>query len=135
MKLMVELKQIPATSLKPGRYVVIDGIACRVNKIDTSKPGKHGHAKCRIEAVGIIRGEKKVIVLPGHDKVDSPVIEKKSAQVLSVHEDTANVMDEETFETFDLNIPNELKSKVREGVKIVYWVVIEERVMMELKGE
>ena len=132
---MVELKQIPATSLKPGRYVVIDGIACRVNKIDTSKPGKHGHAKCRIEAVGIIRGEKKVIVLPGHDKVDSPVIEKKSAQVLSVHEDTANVMDEETFETFDLNIPNELKSKVREGVKIVYWVVIEERVMMELKGE
>jgi len=135
MKLMVELKQIPATSLKPGRYVVIDGIACRVNKIDTSKPGKHGHAKCRIEAVGIIRGEKKVIVLPGHDKVDSPVIEKKSAQVLSVHEDTANVMDEETFETFDLSIPNELKSKVREGVKIVYWVVIEERVMMELKGE
>ena len=135
MKLMVELKQIPATSLKPGRYVVIDGIACRVNKIDTSKPGKHGHAKCRIEAVGIIRGEKKVIVLPGHDKVDSPVIEKKSAQVLSVHEDNANVMDEETFETFDLSIPDELKSKVREGVKIVYWVVIEERVMMELKGE
>ena|SRR3989344_3144112 len=135
MKLMVELKQIPATSLKPGRYVVIDGIACRVNKIDTSKPGKHGHAKCRIEAVGIIRGEKKVIVLPGHDKVDSPVIEKKSAQVLSVHEDNANVMDEETFETFDLSIPDELKSKVREGVKIIYWVVIEERVMMELKGE
>jgi len=132
---MVELKQVQVTSLKPGRYIVIDGIACKVNKMDTSKPGKHGHAKCRIEAVGIINGEKKVIVLPGHDKVDSPVIEKKSAQVLSVHEDTANVMDEENFETFDLKIPDELKSKVREGAKIIYWVVIDERVMKEMKGE
>jgi len=131
----VELKQVQVTSLKPGRYIVIDGIACKVNKMDTSKPGKHGHAKCRIEAVGIINGEKKVIVLPGHDKVDSPVIEKKSAQVLSVHEDTANVMDEENFETFDLKIPDELKSKVREGAKIIYWVVIDERVMKEMKGE
>ena len=135
MRNMVEIKQIPATSLKPGRYVIIDGIACKVNKTDTSKPGKHGHAKCRVEAVGIINGEKKVIVLPGHDKVDSPVIEKKSAQVLSVHENHANVMDEENFETFDLQIPDDLKSKVKEGTKVIYWVVLEDRVMKEIKGE
>ena len=132
MKLMVELKQIPATSLKPGRYVVIDGIACRVNKIDTSKPGKHGHAKCRIEAVGIIKGEKKVIVLPGHDKVDSPVIEKKSAQVLSVMGDRANVMDNDSFETFDIIIPEELKEKVKEGVQVVYWVVLDEKIVQSV---
>src|SRR3989338_841586 len=133
MRNMVEIKQIPATSLKPGRYVIIDGIACRVNKIDTSKPGKHGHAKCRVEAVGIIRGEKKVVVLPGHEKVDSPVIEKKSAQVLSVHEDNANVMDEESFETFDLKIPDELKDKIEAGIKIIYWIVLDEKVLMETK--
>ena len=132
---MVEIKQIPATSLKPGRYVIIDGIACKVNKVDTSKPGKHGHAKCRVDATGIINGEKKVIVLPGHDKVDSPVIEKKSAQVLSVHENHANVMDEESFEKFDLQIPDDLKSKVKEGTKVIYWVVLEDRVMKEIKGE
>lgn len=130
---MSELKQVQVTGLKPGRYVVIDGIACKINKIDTSKPGKHGHAKCRIEAVGIIRGEKKVVVLPGHDKLDSPVIEKKSAQVLSISENTASVMDEETFETFDLEIPDELQGKVQEGTKVLYWIVLDERVMMELK--
>lgn len=130
---MGELKQVQVTSLKPGRYVVIDGVACKVNKIDTSKPGKHGHAKCRVEAVGIIRGEKKVIVLPGHDKLDSPVIEKKSAQVLSINDITASVMDEENFETFDLEIPGELRGKVNEGTKIIYWIVLEEKVMMELK--
>ncbi len=131
---MSETKQVQVTGLKPGRYVIIDGIACRVNKIDTSKPGKHGHAKCRVEAIGIIRGEKKVVVLPGHDKLDSPVIEKKSAQVLSVHGDSVNVMDEENFETFDLKIPDELKDKVEEGIKIIYWIVLDEKVMMEIKN-
>ncbi|MBI2508285.1 translation initiation factor IF-5A [Candidatus Woesearchaeota archaeon] len=127
------MKQVQITSLKPGRYVVIDGIACRVNKMDISKPGKHGHAKCRVEAVGLIRGEKKVIVLPGHDKIDSPVIEKKSAQVLSVHGDIANVMDEENFETFDLKIPEELEGKIESGAKILYWMVLDERVLKEIK--
>ena len=130
---MVEIKQIPATSLKPGRYVIIDGIACKVNKTDTSKPGKHGHAKCRVEAVGLIRGEKKVVALPGHDKVDSPVIEKRSAQVLSVHDGNANVMDEVNFETFDLKIPEELEEKIEAGIKVLYWVVLDEKVLMEIK--
>src|SRR3989344_3538311 len=130
---MVEIKQVQVTGLKPGRYIVIDGIACKVNKVDTSKPGKHGHAKCRVDATGIINGEKKVIVLPGHDKVDSPVIEKKPAQVLSLHGDVASVMDEETFETFDLKIPDELKGKIEEGTKVLYWIIIDERVMMEIK--
>ena len=130
---MAEIKQVQVTGLKSGRYVIIDGVACKVTKMDVSKPGKHGHAKCRIEAVGIIRGEKKVVVLPGHDKIDSPVIEKKSAQVLSVHGDDANVMDEESFETFDLKIPDELKGKVEEVSKVLYWIVIDEKIMMELK--
>ena len=38
-------------SLQKGSYVVIDGVACRVSDTQTSRPGKHGHAKCRIEAV------------------------------------------------------------------------------------
>ena len=127
---MTEIKQVQVTSLKIGRYVVVDGIACRVTKMDISKTGKHGHAKCRIESVGLIRGEKKVLVLPGHDKIDSPVIEKKSAQVLSIHEDNATVMDEENFETFNLKIPDELKGKIENGTKVLYWIVLDEKVMM-----
>ena len=130
---MTEIKQVQVTSLKIGRYVVVDGIACRVTKMDISKTGKHGHAKCRIESVGLIRGGKKVLVLPGHDKIDSPVIEKKSAQVLSIHEDNATVMDEENFETFNLKIPDELKGKIENGTKVLYWIVLDEKVMMEMK--
>ena len=130
---MTEIKQVQVTNLKPGRYVIIDGVACKITKMDTSKPGKHGHAKCRVEAVGLIRGEKKVVALPGHDKVDSPVIEKRSAQVLSVHDGNANVMDEVNFETFDLKIPEELEEKIEAGIKVLYWIVLDEKVLMEIK--
>ena len=131
---MVETKQIQVTSLKPGRYVVLDGVACKVTKMDISRPGKHGHAKCRIDASSLIDGNKKVIVLPGHDKIDVPIIDKKSAQVLSVSGDNANVMDEESYETFDIKISDEFKGKISEGITIVYWDILGDKVLKEIKS-
>lgn len=129
---MGDIKIIDATQAKDGRYVIFDGQACIVKSLEISKPGKHGHAKCRIEAITIKDGKKIVKILPGHDKVESPVIEKKTAQVLSVHGDTANVMDLQTYETFDLIIPEDLKEKVIEGVQVMYWVVLEDKIVKEV---
>ncbi len=131
---MSELKQILATSVKKGTSLVIDGVACSVISVQISKPGKHGHAKCRIEAVSMIDKKKKIIVVPGHDKLHSPVIEKKSAQILSLHGSVANVMDSESYETFDLEIPDELADKVKEGITVSYWIILDQRVMKEIKG-
>ncbi|MFH1173726.1 MAG: translation initiation factor IF-5A [archaeon] len=122
-------------SLQKGNYIVIDGVACSVSGTQVSRPGKHGHAKVRLDAVGLIDGKKKQIVMPGHDNVDVPIIEKKTAQVLSVHEDTANVMDAETYETFDLKIPEELKDECRDGVSILYWEILTDKVMKQIKKE
>ncbi|MBU2639975.1 MAG: translation initiation factor IF-5A [Nanoarchaeota archaeon] len=126
-------KQTIVTSLKPGNYIVIDGVACKVNRIETSRPGKHGHAKCRIDASSLTDNSRKQIVLPGHDKIDVPIIDKKSAQVLSVNDDVANVMDEETYETFDVEIPEELKGKVEAGISVLYWDILGEKVLKQLK--
>ena len=122
-------------TLTKGNYVVIDGVACIVQDTQTSRPGKHGHAKVRLVAVGIIDGKKKEIVLPGHDNVDVPIIEKKTAQVLSISNNTANVMDAETFETFDLQIPEELREGIKEGSNILYWVILNDKVMKQIKNE
>ncbi len=127
-------KLVQVSSLKPGSYVVIDGAACKVANILTSRPGKHGHAKCRVEAIGLIDNQKRVTVMPGHDKVESPIIEKKTATVLSMHGDTANVMDAETYETFDLKIPEELKAEIVEGCNILYWVILNDKVMKQVKS-
>jgi len=122
-----------ATSLKPGKFVVFDGIACEVRSVQISKTGKHGHAKCRVEAIGIKDGRKIIKIMPGHDNVLIPIIEKKNAQVLSVHGDMANVMDMENYETFDLPIPEEFKSQVQEGVQVNYWTVLGEKLMKQVR--
>jgi translation initiation factor 5A len=122
-------------TLQKGNYVVIDGVASIVSDTQTSRPGKHGHAKVRLVAVGMIDGKKREVVMPGHDNIDVPIIEKKIAQVLSIHDTTANVMDSETFETFDLKIPEELQGVVVEGNNIQYWVILNDRVMKAIKPD
>ncbi|GIU68854.1 MAG: translation initiation factor IF-5A [Candidatus Woesearchaeota archaeon] len=122
-------------SLQKGNYVVIDGVASIVTDTQTSRPGKHGHAKVRLVAVGIIDGKKREVVMPGHDNIDVPIIEKKTAQVLSINGDIANVMDSESFETFDLKIPEELKESCKEGSNVLYWIILNDKVMKQVKPE
>ena len=128
---MSDVKLIDANSLKVGGYIIIDDVACVAKRIDVAKTGKHGHAKCRIEAAGLVNNEKKIIIKTSHDKIEVPIVEKKSAQVLSVSADSANVMDSETFETFDIKIPEELKGKIKEGHQISYWTILGQKVMRE----
>lgn len=126
-------KQTNAGSLKKGNYIILDGIACTVKDIQTSRPGKHGHAKCKIEAVAIIGDQKKIIITPAHDRVEVPIITKHTAQVLSINDNTANVMDMESYENFDLKIPAELKTQVKEGKEAVYWKILGEKIMKQVK--
>jgi translation initiation factor 5A len=128
-------KPVSVGSLRPGRYVVIDGVACVVKQVQISKPGKHGGTKARLDAVGIIDGIKRVIIKPTSDSMESPIIEKENAQVLSINGDMANVMDMKTFETFDLKIPEEIKEKVKEGTQVTYWIILGQKVMQQSRGQ
>ena len=119
-------------SLQKGNYIIIEGVACIVSGTQTSRPGKHGHAKVRLTASGIIDGRKREVVMPGHDEVEVPVIGKKNAQVLSVSGSTANVMDMESYETYDLAIPEELQGKVSAGDNVLYWEILNDRVMKQI---
>ncbi len=127
---MAETRQVSAGNIKPGNYILLDNVACVVKDIQKSKTGKHGSSKCRIEAVGLIKNEKKVALYSGSDNVQVPIVEKKTAQVLSIQGATASVMDMTTYETFDLNITEEMKSEVKEGASISYWIIMDEKVMM-----
>ncbi len=131
---MGETKKETAGDMKPGKYVIFEGIACIVRDVQTSKTGKHGHAKARIEAIGILDGRKIIKVLPGGDPLDVPIIEKKTAQVLSISGNKASVMDMESFETFEMTIPDDLKESVKEGVQVMYWTVLEEKLMKQVRN-
>lgn len=131
---MAGKKPVSVGGLTKGSYVVLEGAACRVSDTQTSRPGKHGHAKVRLTAVGLIDGKKRIVVMPGHDNIDAPIVEKKTAQVLSVSGKVANVMDSETYETFDLTIPEDLKGACVEGCHVLYWEILDDKVMKQVKG-
>ena len=128
-----ERKLVSVGTLKKGDTIIIDEAPCKITGTATSRPGKHGHAKVNMMAVGILDGKKRQLVMPGHDKVEAPIIEKKTAQILSVAEKKANVMDMETYETFDMEIPEEFQGQVKEGMEVLYWTIVGVKVMKQVK--
>ena len=116
-------KQSTVGSLKKGNYVIIDEVACTVRDVQTSRPGKHGHAKCRIEAAHMVTGNKKVFVTPGHERFEVPMVNKNKAQILSIAGDVASVMDLTSFETIDVSIPEDLKGQLSENENVEYWEI------------
>ena len=114
-------KIINATEARVGTNILLEGACYTVKKMDVSKTGKHGHAKCRIEAANMISGNKKVFVVPGHDRFEVPMVNKNKAQVLSISGNKASVMDLESFETIEMDFPEELKGEVNENDNVEYW--------------
>jgi translation initiation factor 5A len=124
------LKIIDATEARVGTNIIVEGMPCTVKSIDISKTGKHGHAKCRIEAVGIITGNKKVFVVPGHERLEVPNVEKRKGQVLSKSNGRATIMDLESFETIEVPCPEQdVYDTLEESGNCEYWDVEGEKLV------
>lgn len=119
----MSLKVIDATEAKPGVTIMIEGDAYTVRSNDISKTGKHGASKCRIEAIEVFTEKKKVLAVPGHERLEVPLIDKRKAQVLSVSSTSASVMDLESFETLEIPYPEELKDSIVPEAQVEYWDV------------
>lgn len=126
------LKIIDATQVRSGTVIMIEGEPCTAKSNDISKTGKHGASKCRIEATGIFSGRKKVIAVPGHERFDVPLVEKKKAQILSVGETTASVMDLESYETLDLPFIPEVKESLAPEKQVEYWDIEGKKAIMRV---
>jgi len=113
-------EQAEIRELKVNRYMVVDEEPCRIISIQTSKPGKHGEAKARLEVVGLFDGQKRSIVHPVTHKVRVPMIDRRKAQVLSMHGNAAQLMDLATYDTFELPVTEEYQGKVEPGKEIMY---------------
>ena len=85
-------KPVDVGSIKEGQYIIIDNEPCRVVECEKSKPGKHGSAKARIVAIGLFDNVKRSIVSPVDSKIEVPIIEKRSGQVVSITPTTVQLM-------------------------------------------
>ena len=120
-------------SLGPGKYVMVDGVACRVLKTQSSVSGKHGSAKTRMDCVGLIDGKRRSVLKKAGTDMEIPVILKKTAQVLSISENMAQIMDTESYETFDTEIPEEIKGEIEAGKEVNYWDIQGTKVIKGLR--
>ncbi|MDV2482360.1 translation initiation factor IF-5A [Methanoculleus sp. Wushi-C6] len=113
-------EQTEVGKLKEGRYVVVEDEPCKIVSIATSKPGKHGAAKSRIDCIGIFDGVKRSIVQPVSAKTYVPIVERKMAQVISIAGTTLQLMDVKDFEMFELTVAEEQASGLEPGQEIPY---------------
>lgn len=117
-------EQVEVRELKEGRYVIIDDEPCIIKSISHSKPGKHGSAKARVDAIGIFDGQKRSMVSPVTTKIYVPTVERKTGQVLSVSEGSVQLMDMGDFSTIDVPITEEMKPKLEQGKEVAYMAVM-----------
>jgi len=120
--------------LKEGRFIIIDDEPCRIVGFSTSAPGKHGHAKAKIDAIGLFDSQKRSMVRPTSAKIEVPIIERGSAQVLAIVVNNAQLMDLATYETFELPIPINLRGDVHEGIEVEYIQALRRRKIERAKG-
>ena len=128
-------------SLKIGSYILLPvsdqptGDPCRITEFDTSKPGKHGAAKARIVGVGVFDGQKRPHVGPVSMQVHVPLIDKRAGQIISVTGSNFQLMDSESFETFDADlVDEEIEGKLQQGQDIEYWNVMSRIKIMRIKS-
>ncbi len=121
-------------SLKPGKFCVIDGEPCKVLNVTTSAPGKHGGTKARLEAIGIFDNKRRSIVKPASAEIEVPIVEKKIGQVVAIMGENVQIMDLETYETFESKIPDELKGRIKQGGEVIYWILMGRKMLVQVKG-
>ena len=133
-------KPVELGSLKIGSYILLPvsdqptGDTCRISEYDTCKPGKHGAAKARIVGVGVFDGQKRPHVGPVSMQVHVPLIDKRTAQIISMTGSQIQVMDSETFETIDIElIDDEVEGKLEQGQDVEYWNVMGRTKIMRIK--
>jgi len=76
------------------------------------------------------------VISPVDGKLEVPMIEKKTGQVLSVQPDLVQIMDMESYKTFETPPPAEddLRSKLASGVEIEYWEMLGKKKIVRTKG-
>ena len=132
-----DVKPIKAGQVKTGYYIIHNDDVYLVRDIEKSKSGKHGHAKSRMKIESVFTGSKTEIAIPADTKLLSPIIDKRIAQIISLGGDSIQLMDLETYDTFEASLPTEeeLKKLIVEGAEVEYWNVIGKRKIMRVKSK
>jgi translation initiation factor 5A len=103
----MSIRRTEIQKLKSGQYIMVDEEPCIIKSTERSKSGKHGHAKVRVVCVGIFDNNKRSLTIPSGHMINVPEIIKGNAQINFIEDASINIMDLETYESFDVSWPKE----------------------------
>ncbi|HIG03385.1 MAG TPA: translation initiation factor IF-5A [Candidatus Poseidoniales archaeon] len=109
--------RVEIRTLKIGRYCCVDNEAYKILSISTSKPGKHGSAKARIEMANIFSGQKKSHVGSVTDNIQVPIIEKGSATVTHIEGNDVHAMDSKSYAMMVLPVDSEMNIEAGQEIQ------------------
>ena len=95
------------------------------------KPGK-GNAFVRTKLKKIPGGQVIEQTFRSGEKIDDVKLLANEMTYLYSDDSHYHIMDNETYETFDLEIPADLSGEVVEGVVILYWEILDDKVMKQV---
>lgn len=97
---------IQTSTLKKGSHLLIKGRPCKVDSISTSKPGKHGSAKCHIVAIDIFTGKKMEEISPAHATLHAPYVKRKEYSLFNIDDGFMEGMDNNDVMKDDIRVPD-----------------------------
>ena len=77
---------------------------------------------------------KRSLVSPVSSNVTVPIIEKRTAQVVSIIGDMIQLMDMETFEYSETRKPDEETEGLQPGVEVEYWRILGRTKIVRVKS-
>jgi len=104
-----------ASALRKGGYVLLKSKPCKIINISTSKPGKHGHAKCNFYGKDIFTGAVVEDVTPLSHNMEVPIVKKAEYDVMDISGDGYLSLLGMEGGKEDVKVPeNEVGAKIRE---------------------
>ena len=111
--------RVEIRTLKVGRFCVVEDEAYKILGISTSKPGKHGSAKARLDLVSLFSSKKINYSATVTDKIHVPMIEKGTAVVSHIEGDEVHAMNMRDYSQMILPMEPEMSI---EPCKEIMWM-------------
>lgn len=105
------------SDIKVGKYIVADDRPCKILRVETSKPGKHGSAKKRVKCVDLITDKKLEALFRHSSLIDVPLITKRSFDVIDINNNCVTYMDEDGNDCITIMMNNNDKELYESGLE------------------
>lgn len=108
-----------AKELRSGAWIVHSGEPYQIKKTEVVVYGTHSHSKTKL-FIKSLAGSEKILTLAHHDHVETTDIIRKSANVIAKLQNKIQIMDNQSYETFDAELQKELFDELNEGDNVTF---------------